>query len=251
MRLIKLVIEYDGTGFSGYEIQPEKRTIRQEVEWALSKLFKEKISINGISRTDSGVHAISQVISFTIKNPIPLQNIPKALNSFLPQDIRATKAYGLKLKTKIRKTISGKEYEYLVFNGQILPPELLRFVWHIKPKIDITKMKKAASLLVGRKNFMSFCAAGSSDRNPRKKIFRVAIKKRSIIIWEPKEVISIRVKGSGFLYKMVRNIVGTLVDIGIGKLENRNISKIIQSKDRKLAGRCAPPQGLCLIRVYK
>ena len=249
MRNIKLTLAYDGTGFSGYELQREKRTVRSEIEKAFFKLFKSHPKIINSSRTDSGVHAASQTISFTINNPIPISRIPAALNNCLPEDIRAIKAEEKRLHARF--DAKNKEYEYLIFNGLILPPIYRNFVWQVRAKLDLAAMKKAAKVLVGKHDFSSFCAAGSDDQDFTRRIFKLSVAKKKIRIWDGTElsVISIKVKGDGFLYKMVRNIVGTLVDVGLGKLSASDVQNILHAKDRKLAGRTAPARGLCLVKV--
>ena len=250
MRNIKLTLQYDGTNFSGYELQPGKRTIRSEIQKALFKLFKAHPKITNASRTDSGVHAVCQVVNFHIKSSIPTKRIAAALNSLLPEDIRVGEVQE-KTKFHARYDVKNKEYEYLIFNGAILSPIFRNFVWQVKPKLDLAAMKKAAKALVGKHDFSSFCASRSDDKNFTRTIFKLSVGKKKIKIWDGSElpVISFKVKGDGFLYKMVRNIVGTLVDVGLGKLNLADIKKILHGKDRRLAGRCAPAQGLCLIQV--
>ena len=249
MRNIKLTLAYDGTGFSGYELQREKRTVRSEIEKAFFKLFKSHPKIINSSRTDSGVHAASQTISFTINNPIPISRIPAALNNCLPEDIRAIKAEEKRLHARF--DAKNKEYEYLIFNGLILPPIYRNFVWQVRAKLDMPAMKKAARVLVGRHDFSSFCAAGSDGRNFTRVIFRLSVSKKRIRIWDGTvlPVISFKVKGDGFLHKMVRNMVGTLVEVGLGKTNLLEVRKILGGKDRRLAGRTAPARGLCLVKV--
>ena len=251
MRNIKLNLQYDGTNFCGYEIQPGKRTVRSEIEKALYKLFKRKIGLVSASRTDAGVHALGQVVNFKLRNPIPLSNIPKALNSVLPEDIRAIKAEEVGKKFNARFAAKKKEYEYLICNGEGLPPQFRNLVWQVKPKLNLSRMRKAAKLLVGKHDFSSFCAAGGDDKNFIRTLFEVEIQKRDITIWDSCKlsVVSCKFKGNGFLYKMVRNMVGTLVEVGLGRFEPSDVKRILDAKDRCLAGRTAPPQGLCLVKI--
>jgi tRNA pseudouridine38-40 synthase len=145
----------------------------------------------------------------------------------------------------------SKEYEYLIYNGAIMPPNLCRIAWHVKPRLDLAAMKKAARFLVGKHDFSSFCAAGGDDKDFVRIIHQLVISHSSLVIWgsEKIKVIRIRMTGNGFLYKMVRNMVGTLVEVGLGKKSISDVKKILGAKDRKLAGGTAPAQGLCLIRV--
>jgi len=250
VRNIKLTLQYEGSGFSGLELQPGKKTIRGELEKALFKLFKTRIKIITASRTDSGVHALCQVVNFKLKHSIPTTKIVMALNSVLPDGIRAIKAQEEK-SFHARYDTKNKEYEYLIYNGQILPPFSRNFVWHVKPKLNLTAMRKAAKVLVGNHDFSSFCAAGGDDKNFVRIIHSLAVGYSLLGIWEREKtkVISIKVKGNGFLYKMVRNIVGTLVDVGLGKLTANDIKLVLKAKDRNKAGRTAPAQGLCLVKI--
>lgn len=259
VRNIKLTLQYDGTNFCGYELQPGKRTVREEIEKTLQKTFKLKIKINSASRTDAGVHALGQAVNFKLQNPIPLSNIPKALNSVLPEDVRVIKAEAKVKKFHARFEAKAKEYEYLIYNGEVLPPQFRNFVWHVKPKLNLSAMRKAAKLLVGKHDFSSFCASGSDDKNFVRTIYSIVIKRRKIEIWNsckllaPRlrsgQVVSCKFVGDGFLYKMVRNMVGTLVEVGLGRLTVSDVKRILKAKDRRAAGRTAPAQGLCLVRV--
>ena len=251
VRNIKLTLQYDGTNFSGFELQPGKKTIRGELEKALTKLFKQKIKVIGVSRTDAGVHAADQIVNFKLKNPLPVKNIPAALNSCLPLAIRIIKAQEVGQGFKSRSAAQSKEYEYLIFNGQILPPILINLAWQIKPKLRLPSMRKAAKVLIGKHDFKSFCASNSDDHNFIRTLHQLVIRHSSLVIWEEQgiKVIRIKVCGNGFLYKMVRNIVGTLVEVGLGKLRVNDVKKILLAQDRKLAGRTAPAQGLCLVKV--
>lgn len=234
---IKLIIQYNGTGFSGYEIQPNKRTVRGELEKALHKLFKEKIKLISASRTDSGVHAFCNVVNFKIeKTSIPISRIAKALNSLLPKDIRVETCHGMSVQFNARYDAKNKNYEYLIYNGEILPPALLNLAWHVKPKLNLAKMKKKAKSLVGTHDFSDYCAAGGDDTNFVRTLYSVSVKKKFVKIWDgcKLEVVSCKFTGSGFLYKMVRLMVGSLVEAGLGKKSQRC---------------CAPAQGLCLAKI--
>ena len=236
MANIKLTIQYDGSDFSGYELQPNKRTVRGEIEKALFKLFKKKIKLISSSRTDAHVHAIHLVASFEVETKMSPKNVVAALNSLLPKDIRVA-SHQSRVASHVRYDAKSKEYEYLIYNGKILPSHLRKLVWHIKPKLDLKKMKKAAKPLIGKHDFEDFCAAKSGKTDFVRTIHKISIRKKKITIWDGYEVsvVSCVVKGDGFLYKMVRNIVGRLVEVGLGK--------------KKPARRCAPGHGLCLVNV--
>lgn len=244
---LKLTIQYDGTGFCGYEVQPNKRTVRGELIKALKTLFKEDIKLISSSRTDSGVHALCNTVNFKInKTSIPISKIPKALNSLLPKDIRINKAEKVKKDFNARYNAKKKTYEYLIYNGEILPPVLKNLVWHVKPKLDLSKMKKKAKTLVGTQDFSDYCAAGgdlprralgkAGDTNFVRTIYKFSVRQKNIEIWDERKVrvVSCKVIGDGFLYKMVRLMVGSIVEAGLGK------------KNRRM---CAPAQGLCLIKI--
>lgn len=251
MRNIKLTLQYDGTPFSGLELQPGKKTVRGELEKALHKLFKTHIKTISASRTDSGVHALAQVVGFRLENKIPAFKLVAALNSCLPEGIRILIAEEVGEDFHARYNAKSKEYEYLIYNDEILPPFLINLAWQVKFKLDIEIMRKAAKILKGKHDFSSFCAAHSDDKNFVRTMYSMTLRRRKIKIWNGHDVpvLSFKVKGDGFLYKMVRNLAGTLVEVGMGKISLTDVRKILQGKDRKLAGRTAPAQGLCLVRV--
>lgn len=235
---LKLTLQYDGTGFSGYEIQPNKRTVRGELAKALYTLFREKIKLISTSRTDSGVHALCNTVNFKVdKTSVPISKISKALNSLLPKDIRINKAEKVKKDFNARYAAKKKTYEYLIYNGEVLPPVLLNLAWHVKPKLNLAKMNKKAKSLVGTHDFSDYCAAGGDDRNFVRTLYKVSVKRKFINIWDGGRlsVVSCRFTGNGFLYKMVRLMVGSLVEAGLGK------------KNRRM---CAPAQGLCLTEIF-
>ncbi|MDI6731073.1 MAG: tRNA pseudouridine(38-40) synthase TruA [Candidatus Margulisbacteria bacterium] len=248
---IKLTIQYDGTDYCGFERQKNGPSIQAAVEKALQKIFKTPTRIIGASRTDAGVHACCQVVSFKTKSPIPVRRIPQALNGILPPAIRVMAASLVGPKYNPRFAAKSKTYEYLIYNGEVLNPLFNRFVWHIRPRLNIAAMKKAAKYLVGKHDFSSFCASHSNNKDPIRVLHQLVISHSSVVIWDSCQlsVVSCKLKGNGFLYKMVRNIVGTLVEVGMGKRKPQDVKAIIDAKDRKKAGRTAPAQGLCLVKV--
>ena len=251
MRNIKLTLAYDGTNFCGFELQPGKRSIRREIEKALFKVFKTRVKIINASRTDARVHSLSQVINFSLKHSISTARISAALNSCLPKEIRVTKAQEQAQGFHARYFPKTKEYEYLIYNGKILPPFYRKLIWHVKPKLNLAAMHKATKILQGKHDFSSFCASGSDDKNFVRTMYKISIRKRRINLWDGCElsVVSCKFKGNGFLYKMVRNMVGTLVEVGLSKRNLSDVRRILHAKDRKKAGRTAPAHGLCLIKV--
>ncbi len=263
MRNIKLTLQYDGTAFLGLELQPGKKTIRGELERALKKLFKTAIKITSVSRTDSGVHALCQVVNFHLDHPIKAPKLLLALNSRLPETIRVISVEEVSENFNARYAAKSKEYEYLIFNGDVLSPFYQAYAWHVKPKLDLPSMRKAARVLKGKHNFASFCArlprcakhcgqaSRSDDKDFVRTLYKVSIRKRKVQIWDSCKlsVVSCKFIGNGFLYKMVRNMVGTLVEVGLGRRSVVDFRKVLRAKDRKKAGRTAPAQGLCLLNV--
>lgn len=251
MRNVKLTLCYDGTNFNGYELQPGKRTVRAELEGALHKLFQEKTKLVSASRTDAGVHALSQVVNFPLNNNIQPNKLVPALNSVLPEDIRVITAEAVNPEFNSRFGAKKKEYEYLIYNGRDCPPHLRVITWLVKPNLNLAAMKQAAKLLVGKQDFASFCAAHSDDTNFVRTLYKVEVRQKQIIIWDSYKlsVISYKFIGNGFLYKMVRNMVGTLVEVGLGRTSVEQFKGILEARDRRQAGRTAPGQGLCLVRV--
>lgn len=173
------------------------------------------------------------------------------MNSILPDEIRVLKAEEKRVSFNSRFDSKSKEYEYMIYNGDILPPVLRNLTWHIKPKLDLSAMRKAAKFFIGKHDFSSFCASGGDDKDFVRIIHSFVIRNSSFVIWGDSKfkVIKIRIAGNGFLYKMVRNIVGTLVDVGLGKLKAEDVRRILEAKDRRRAGRTAPARGLCLVKV--
>ncbi len=248
--MIKLTLAYDGSGFAGYELQPGKRTVRGELAKALKTLYGRTIAFQSSSRTDAGVHAVGLVVSFQPPFEIPPIKLPIAFNALLPDDLRVLKAEPAAKDFNARFDAKAKTYEYLIFNGQIMPPAVRQAAWQVKPRLDLAAMRKAAKYLVGRHDFSSFCAAGGDDRDHVRVIHQFVIRNSSFVIWGAKHrLLSLRVTGNGFLYKMVRNLAGTLVEVGLGRTEPEAVKAILAAQDRKRAGKTAPAHGLCLVKV--
>ena len=228
-RNIKLIIEYDGTNYNGWQSQMNGTAIQDIVE--------------GAGRTDSGVHAYGQVANFFSTSSIPAEKFSFALNTILPKDIIIKKSLEVGSEFHARFSAKGKKYRYLIYNSTH-PSALLRNrTFHVFYNLNIAAMKEASSHFIGTYNFEGFMAKGSQVKNTVRTIRETSLVKRD-------EIIQIEITGDGFLYNMVRIIVGTLIDVGIGRIKTQDISNIIRSCDRKLAGRTAPPQGLYLVEVY-
>jgi tRNA pseudouridine38-40 synthase len=242
IRKIKLTIQYDGSRYSGWQIQPGKRTIQGELVEALSNLVGTRTYVHGASRTDAGVSALGQVGLFEIDSPIPTENFANAINDRLPPEIVVTSAEEVPLEFDLLGSVKSKLYRYMIYTGRHRPVLRLNQCWHIPKKLDASAMNQAAHLLVGTKDFKSFASAADRRESSVRIIFRCDVTSEDKWIY-------VNVEGDGFLYNMVRNIVGTLVDIGLGRWKSEKISEILEAKDRTAAGRLAPPQGLCLMWV--
>lgn len=243
MRNIKLIIEYDGTRFHGWQKQPTILTVQGELENLISQLLGEEVILFGSGRTDKGVHAKGQVANFHTNSKIPGEKFKYAINNHLPNDIviRESREVGEEFNSRFSAT--GKEYRYLIYNSKIRSPILRNYTYHVPYKLHIDKMQKATSYFLGAHDFCSFMASGSSVTDTVRTIHDMCLKNKD-------NIIDFRVKGNGFLYNMVRIIVGTLIEVGAGKINIDVVLDIIEAKDRTKAGHTAPPQGLYLERVY-
>lgn len=242
MRNIKLIIEYDGTNYFGWQKQPNQISVQETIEEAIEKITKEKVDIYGSGRTDRGVHARGQVANFLTDSRIPGEKFKDAINSVLAADIAITYSEEVDQSFHSRYSAKGKEYRYVFYNRRVPSPLLRNFAYHVPQKLHFDLMQEAADDLIGTHDFIAFMASGSSVKDTIRTIYNVHLSKDH-------EMIELRINGDGFLYNMVRIIAGTLVDIGIGKIDSKCIPEIISSKDRKNAGHTAPPHGLYLEKV--
>ena len=246
MRTIKLTIEYDGTNYCGWQIQPTGRSIQGVLCKALRKMTGEENHVIGASRTDAGVHALGQVAHFRTSTMIPPVGFMRGINSAIDCDIAVTAAEEAPSDFHAQKDAVSKLYRYLILNGDAPSALLADRCWHIRDKLDIDAMKEAAECLVGKHDFKSFQAAGSSARDAVRRIDRIDIRSQTA---DCRLVQAIDISGNGFVYHMVRNIVGTLVLIGKGKLKAEEMGKILKAKEIKKAGATAPAKGLYLVSV--
>ena len=245
MKRIKLTIAYDGTNYCGWQVQPNGNTIEEVINKALSKLTGEEILVIGASRTDSGVHAMGNVAVFDTETTIPPEKIGIALNQRLPDDIVITKSEEVPLDFHPRYCDCSKTYEYHIVNTRIPVPTKRLTNWFVSYELDIDKMRQAASYLVGEHDFVSFCNVRTDVENTVRTITALDILTNG-------NEITIRITGNGFLYNMVRIIVGTLIRVGRGFYEPEKVKEILETKDRKAAGVTAPAQGLMLMEIeYK
>lgn len=243
MRNIKLTVEYDGTNYSGWQVQRLKvKTVQGEIEKTLQKILREKIKIIGSGRTDSGVHSLGQSANFKTNSNIPLRNLQKALNSLLPKDIAIRKIENVPLDFHSRFAAKAKTYRYLILNRKSRDPFLRNYAYFYPYPLDVKLMHKESRILLGRHNFKAFQASGGKKRDPIRTIRKIKVYKKGGLIY-------IDTEGGGFLYNMVRNIVGTLIEIGRGKSPPGSLKKILFSGERKLAGPTASAAGLWLVKV--
>jgi tRNA pseudouridine38-40 synthase len=248
VRNIKLILAYDGSEFSGWQVQPAAATIQGTLASAIGRLTGEKVLPQGSGRTDAGVHALAQVASLSTKSSIPAENLVKALNDILPPAIRILEAAEADSDFHARKSARAKTYRYRIYRGSICPPVLARYVWHYPYPLQEVAMTEAAARLVGEHDFTSFAAVdperetGDEEKSNVRTIFSSQ--------WvRDGEEFAYTVRGNGFLHHMVRNLVGTLILVGKGTLRSDDIDRILAAKDRSAAGSTAPASGLFLVGV--
>ncbi|MFA6143072.1 MAG: tRNA pseudouridine(38-40) synthase TruA [Candidatus Omnitrophota bacterium] len=242
-RNIKLTIQYDGTHYAGWQFQKNGRSIQEAIQDAIKKITGKKAKLIGSGRTDAGVHAEAQVANFKTRSRIPLKNLQMAINSALPDDIVISKIEEVASRFNAQHDAKSKLYRYTVVNNDFVSPMLRRYAAKCFYKIDIDLMKRAAKLLVGRHDFTSFRTIDGEEKNAIRTIRRIKIEKL-------KDVICIDIEANGFLYNMVRTIVGTLIEVGRGKFTVGRVREILKKRDRKCSGPTMPAKGLCLVKVF-
>ena len=242
MRRIKLVVSYDGTAYCGWQLQPNGVTIEEVLNQALSSLLKEDIQVIGASRTDSGVHAMGNVAVFDTESRIPGDKICFALNQRLPDDVRIQASEEVPLTFHPRKANCVKTYEYKILNRKIDMPLQRLYSHFCYFNLDLEKMQKAASYLIGEHDFKSFCTVRTQAEETVRTIYSLTVTKSD-------DLITIRISGSGFLYNMVRIIAGTLVKIGMGVYPPEKMEEILEEKNRAAAGPTIPARGLTLVSL--
>lgn len=242
MRNLKLTIQYDGTKYCGWQKQPSSSGIQGTIEYAIYEITKEKVNITGSGRTDAGVHALGQVANFKTNSSIPIAKIPDALNAKLPKDISIIDCQEVSDDFHSRYSATGKIYRYLIYNKPYRSPLYKDISYHVRYELDIEKMRSEAKSLLGTHEFKGFMSSGSSVKDTVRTIHNISINNSG-------DLIVLEVEGNGFLYNMVRIIVGTLVDIGRGRID-KSLGEIIASQDRGEAGHTAPAHGLFLKKVH-
>lgn len=239
---IKLTVSYDGTNYCGWQIQPNGTSVQGVIEEAIFRLTGEKVSITGSGRTDAGVHAKGQVASFETQSKIPPENFYKALNTLLPPDVKAVKSELVADDFNACRNAKKKTYTYSMYISDVELPLKERYSVRVEKGLDVKKMKKAGKLLVGEHDFKSFCSTGSEVKTTVRKIYSLKVKKT-------KDDLKISITGNGFLYKMVRSIVGVIIAVGQGKLTESDITQMLKTGERNLESKTFPAKGLTLMKV--
>jgi len=238
----KLTVEYDGTAYAGWQRQPNQPTVQAAVEAALQRITQTEIPVTGAGRTDAGAHAFGQVISFRSEKPMSPDEWVRGLNGLLPSDISVRSAERMAENFHARYSARGKLYEYRILNRPDRSALDRSRAWHVRKRLDIQAMRDAASPLLGRHDFSSFQGSPTDEKDPICELRRLEIS-------QEQPVIRVEVEADRFLKQMVRAIVGTLVEVGVGKRPAKSVKEILEARDRRAAGVTAPAHGLYLVRV--
>lgn len=242
IRTIKLTLAYDGSSYHGWQNQPGKSTIQAVLTGAIEDLIGCPVRVAGASRTDAGVSALGQVASIQIDSPIPTENLAKAITDRLPPQIAVMEAVEVDSDFDVIADVRGKLYRYTIYTARHRPVMQISHCWHLPAPLDVTAMERAAKYLLGKKDFKSFAAAADQRESSIRTIFRTDV-------ISEEDWIYVDIEGDGFLYNMVRNIVGTLAEIGLGRRKPEEVKHILEAKDRTAAGPIAPASGLCLMWI--
>jgi tRNA pseudouridine38-40 synthase len=239
-----LAVQYDGTDYAGWQRQAEQRTVQEELEDALTRVLGREVRVTAASRTDAGVHALGQVVALETEVPIPVENLVRALNDHLPPAVSILEGGEVPAAFHPRFSASGKLYSYRILNRPEGSPFLTRYAWHVPaPALDVARMQAAAERLTGKHDFSAFRSAGSCVRTSVRRLYRFELERHGALI-------EASLEADGFLYQMVRNLMGAVVEAGAGKREPEEMTVLLESRDRTQVGPPAPPQGLCLVRVF-
>jgi tRNA pseudouridine38-40 synthase len=245
---LKVILSYDGAEFSGWQVQPDATTVQGTLASAIGRLTGEKVLPQGSGRTDAGVHALAQVVTFVTESSVPTENFVKALNDILPASVRVLQVSEAPADFHARHSARGKTYRYRIYRESICPPFLARYVWHYPYPLDEEAVARAACLVTGEKDFTSFAAVDPERGRDGEPVSNV----RTIFSssWERAgEELTYTVRGSGFLHHMVRNLVGTFILLGRGTLQVEDMTRILDARNRSAAGATAPASGLYLVNV--
>jgi tRNA pseudouridine38-40 synthase len=246
MRTIKLTLAYDGTAYSGWQTQPGRLTVQGALEAVLAKITGSAVRVVGASRTDAGVHALGQVASFSIESRLSAEVFGRALNAELPHDVAVREAVEVHEGFHSIRDAVRKRYRYAICDGPVRDVFRLRYAWQLYERLDGEAMHAAAQALVGTHDFASFQTSGSPREDTVRTIHELVVQRGRA--GDP-DLVTVEVEGNGFLYNMVRTIVGTLVEVGRGVRPETWPAEVLAARDRRAAGRTAPPQGLFLLRV--
>ena len=243
MKRIKLVVAYDGTNYHGWQLQPGSATIEQMLNEALTGLLGEPIAVIGASRTDAGVHALGNVAVFDTRHRMPGEKIRFALNQRLPADIRVQSSCQVPDDWHPRKHPCIKTYEYRILNREVELPQERLYAAFCRFPVDVERMRQGAAFLVGEHDFKSFCNVRTQAETTVRHIYDIQVER------DGKGIITIRIRGNGFLYNMVRIIAGTLLKTGMGQMEPEGVRRALEARDRQAAGPTAPAMGLTLAGI--
>jgi tRNA pseudouridine38-40 synthase len=245
-RTIKLTLAYDGTDFAGWQLQRAVRTLQGTLEETLAKITGQQSRVFASGRTDAGVHALAQVVSFDTESVLSASVLHKALNAELPHDMAAVLVEDAQPGFNARRDAKRKRYCYQICDGRVRDVFRRRYAWQIYRHLDATAMSRAAQPFLGRHDFASFETSGSPRETSMRTIFDFTVQRLA----EPQShVVQIEVEADGFLYNMVRNLIGTLVEVGQGRQNEMWVSEVLAACNRRRAGQTAPPQGLFLVHV--
>ena len=247
-RNLKLTLSYDGSGFSGWQVQPDANTIQGTLASAIGRITGENVLPQGSGRTDAGVHALAQVATFATFSPIPAENFVKAINDVLPPSIRILEVAEVPADFHARRSAKAKTYRYRIYRGAICSPFFSRYVWHFPYPLDEGSMAEAAPLIAGEHDFTSFAAVDPERGRENGEFSNVRTIFSSQFVREGDELVY-TVRGNGFLHHMVRNLLGTFILIGKGTLQLHDLQRILEARDRSAAGATAPASGLFLVAV--
>ncbi|MFC1904663.1 tRNA pseudouridine(38-40) synthase TruA [Chloroflexota bacterium] len=240
---IVLITEYDGRRYHGFQLQANSLTIQEEIEKALWKLTGEKIRVIGASRTDTGVHARGQVISFRTTSSLPPETFVKGLNHYLPRDIAVNAAYRVRGTFNVRRHALSREYNYYIFNSPTRSPVRMRYCCLVGGQLDVEAMNQASQTLLGEHDFVSFASSlGSEIKSTVRRVYRAKVEKEG-------ELAVFNIVANSFLPHQVRNTVGALIRVGLGKMSVDEFCRIMEAKQPGLAGPAGPAHGLCLMQV--
>jgi len=238
----RVVVEYDGTDFSGWQRQDGQRTVQAVIEEAIRQMVGESVFVRAAGRTDAGVHADGQVASFDLAQPIPPHGLLRGLNSILPADVALVETAHAAPDFDARFSARGKVYRYTVWNHFVRSPRRARTAWQVRQTVDMEAIRQTAALLVGEHDFRAFRASDCDRRTTRRVVRRLEVERQGPII-------TFDVEATAFLKNMVRILVGTLIDVGRGRVEPATVARMLESGDRTVGGMTAPACGLTLLRV--